>query len=278
MPEHNPELAFGRFLKFWRGVHSVSQEELAARVNSSPRHLSRLENGSGRPSQALIIEMADALNLGQRDRNHLLISAGYAALVEKVDFHGPELMWLRKAMTLSLKALDPFPATVMDSSTNILMVNRGWVGFFRNSVPKQMLDQVCNQYDFLFSHKGAGKTISGREDTLSAIVMSACQKALFSDDADDKALLAKLESNPNVPNDWKQRAAELEPMASFRVQTEINGKVQQFFSVNSTVGAIGPAAYASEPNLTINTLFPEDDTMDLSPLMKGELSHPLLFY
>ncbi len=278
MSKQVPELAFSRFLKFWRGVHGLSQEDLAEKLDSSPRHISRMENGSGRPSETMVVDLANVLDLGIRDKNHLLISAGYATIDQTVDFHSPEMKWLRKAMILTLRALEPYPTTIMDSSTNILMVNRGWVGFFLNTVSKETLDQVTNQYDFLFSSKDAGINISAREDTLAAILMSLQQRTLFSDDPKDKEMLQRLKAQPNVPKDWKRRAAKFEPMASFRVQAEIDGTLKRFFSVNSTVGAIGPSAYASQPNLTINTLYPEDETMDLSPLIEGDLTHPLLIY
>jgi transcriptional regulator with XRE-family HTH domain len=273
-----PNQAFARFLKFWRGVFSLSQEELAFRLNCSPRHIGRLENGSSRPSESIVVEICKALELGQRDGNHLLISAGYAPIAKAVDFHSPELRWLRKAMTKTLKALDPYPTALLDTSTNILMVNRGWVGFYRNLLSQNALDSVTNHYDFLFSRHGVGNIVSNWEDTLSVVLMSLYQRSLFTDDDADKALQAQLESHPSVPSDWQQRAAKLEPMASFRVQVHISGALRRFFSVSSTVGALGPTAYASEPNLVINTLYPEDDDFDLSPLIDSELKHPLLFY
>jgi hypothetical protein len=58
----------------------------------------------------------------------------------------------------------------------------------------------------------------------------------------------------------------------------IGGSLTRFFSVNSNVGAMGPNAYISEPNITVNVLFPEDESMQLDPLIAGELTHPLLFY
>ena len=125
--EPDTSLAFGRFLKFWRGVHSFSQQQLADLINSSPRHISRLENGSSRPSQTIAMDIATALELGQRDTNHLLIAAGFLPSTGELDFHAPELKWLRKTMTMSLKALDPYPAIVLNESNDILMVNRGWV-------------------------------------------------------------------------------------------------------------------------------------------------------
>ena len=67
-------------------------------------------------------------------------------------------------------------------------------------------------------------------------------------------------------------------MASFRVQVEFEGSLQPFFNVSQTVGAMGPTAYVSEPQLTVNTLYPEDEDIDLSSLVAGELTHPLLCY
>ena len=67
-------------------------------------------------------------------------------------------------------------------------------------------------------------------------------------------------------------------MASYRLQLEFNGKRESFFSVSQTVGAVGPSAYVSEPNLTVNTLYPEDESLDLSSLIEGQLEHPLLPY
>ena len=278
MADDPQELAFGRFLKFWRSVHGISQEELAHRVDSSPRHISRLENGSSRPSESMIEEIAAELALKSRDRNHLRIAAGYSPKENKVDFHSPELKWLRKAMNLTLKAMDPYPAALLDNTNNILMVNRAWVGFYQATIPAAQLQNVSNHYDFLFSRQGAGTLLTGWEDTLSVIVMSLKQAALLSNSEEERALLETFIENPNVPEDWAQRAARLEPMASFRVQAEFQGKLQRFYSVNQTVGALGPTAYVSEPKLTLSTLYPEDDTLDMTSVLNDALSHPLLNY
>ena len=96
------------------------------------------------------------MNLGQRDTNHLLIAAGFVPSNDELDFHAPELKWLRKTMTLSLKALDPYPAIVMNDASDILMVNRGWVGLFSQTINKAVLDGITNNFEFLFSRQSAG--------------------------------------------------------------------------------------------------------------------------
>jgi len=274
----NSDLPFGRMLKFWRGVHGLSQEDLAFNIESSPRHISRMENGRVHPSKAMAASIAKELSLGQRDTLNLMMSAGFTPTPKKIDFHAPELKWLRKAMTLTLRALDPYPAMLLDASTNILMVNKGWVGFFQNIVSSKDLEKVNNHFEFLFSHKGVDKFMSGWEDTLSLILMSLKQTTLLNGDKAIEELLNRLVESPNVPDDWQQRGAKLEPMASFRIQMELNGVLQKFFSVSQNVGALGPNAFISEPYLTISTLYPEDENLDLSSLLESDLSHPLLFY
>ena len=272
------QFAFSRFLKFWRGIHKLSQEEFAFRLNSSPRHISRLENGSSRPSEDIIKEISKVLHLGERDSNHLLMSAGFAPTINKVSVNDPALKWLKKAMLLNLKALDPHPTALLDSSTNIVMVNKAWVGFHAQIVPEDTLNNITNIYDFFFLNDDAKHSISGWENTLSVILMSLQQRALFSDDEHDYALVDKLASHSSVPSDWRQRGAKIEPMASFPTKVDVDGTLKHFFNVSSTVGALGPNAYASEPQLTINTLFAEDETLDLSRFVDHDIKHDLLFY
>jgi transcriptional regulator with XRE-family HTH domain len=278
MQSKSSKSVFGRFLKFWRGVHSVSQEELAGRLGSSPRHISRLENGSSRASESLVMDIARVLSLGKRDLNHLLIAAGFAPNEQPVDFNAPELKWLRKAMTMHLRTLDPYPASVVDGSVNILMVNRGWVKFYGSLVDAKELTSVRNFYDFIFAQGGSKCATGNWADTLSAILMSSQQSALFTGEEGAEKALTRLQSYPCVPGDWRQRAAHTEPMASFRVQINIAGELKRFFSVGTMAGALGPSAFASQPQLSIITLYPEDETHDFGLQSDEKLSHPLLFY
>jgi transcriptional regulator with XRE-family HTH domain len=265
-------------LKFWRRVHKLSQEELAGRLGSSPRHISRLETGTCRASEAIVLQIGEVLTLGKRDLNHLLISAGYAPFVERIDFNSPELRWLRKAMILTLRALDPYPATLVDSDSQILMVNKGFVNLFTQVVPASLLAQITNNYDFVFGRSSTDSMVKDWEDTVSAIIMAGQQAALFSNNPEDQAQIDSLVERSGVPRDWAQRAAKMEPRSSFRVQVDLHDEVQNFFNVCTIVGSLGPAAFVSDPRLTINILYPEDDNLDLSFPADAEISHPLLFY
>lgn len=278
MDKSTESLSFGRFLKFWRNLHQLSQEELAFRHGSSPRHISRLENGASRPSESFIEEIAEVLELGERDRNHLRISAGYSPKQRKVSFNDPEMKWLRKAMRLTLHSLDPYPTTLSDSIGNILMVNKGWINFYQKNLPEIDLNSVTNIYDFMFSRQGSSSIISDRDNAHALILMAIQQEIMLNNSDEQKQLFEHLLKIHEPPTNWQERAAKLEPMASFRIQINYEGTLRQFYSVSQTVGAAGPTAYFSEPKLTLSTLYPEDEKNDLPPLTDSKLAHPLLFY
>lgn len=270
--------AFGHLLRFWRRVRGLSQETLALSLESSTRHISFLENGKARPSEALVGAISRALDLGERDSSYLRLAAGYLAESREVDFQAPEFKWLRKATLLSLRAMDPYPAVLTDRYCRLLMVNRSWVAFYRESVSAEELAKVENHFNFMFRRPPEGVALDSWQHTLAMILMYTQQEALLTNDPIYHAMVRELAAHPGVPKDWAQIASRLEPMASFRVEQEYRGRLMRFFSVNLTVGAMGPASYVSEPRLVINTLYPEADELDLSEALGGDLSHPLLYY
>ena len=270
--------SFGPLLKFWRNIHGLSQETLALNAESSTRHISCLENGKAHPSRAIIEKLSDVLNLGERDSCYLQLAAGYLPAAKVVDFHDPEYNWLRKAMIMTLKAMDPFPAVLMDRYGKLIMVNKGWVAFHLNMVNQEELEAAKNHYEFLFSHHHNHTPSEVKKNTLALILMAMKQESLLSYDENYEDMFNGLLALPDVPSDWEQRAASLEPQASFRVQMDINHVQQNFFNVSQMVGALGPTSFVSEPRLIINTLYPENPDLDLSKNMRDDLTHPLLAY
>ena len=108
--------------------------------------------------------------------------------------------------------------------------------------------------------------------------MALKQEALLNDDPIYLSMLETFAAHPDVPVDWMQRAARIEPMASSRVQVEMGGELRPFFSVSQMVEVMGPTSYVSEPRLIINNLYPEQEDVDLSEFLQEHLEHPLLPY
>jgi len=269
--------AFGSLLKFWRGVHGLSQETLALCAESASRHISYLENGKAHPRRQMVLKLAEVLGLGDRDSCYLLLAAGYLPTPKSVDFNSNEYKWLRKAMILTLKAMDPFPAALMDRYGRLLMVNRGWVSFHRLVVSEQELAQAKNHFEPLLKGQRSDDLSEVKLNTISLILMALQQEDLLCGNGYSE-IINDLMAHGHIPKDWKKRAANLEPQASFRVQLDVEGKLQNFFSVSQTVGAMGFTSFISEPRLSINTLYPEDTELDMNVYLDQTLEHPLLPY
>ncbi|MFI6725740.1 helix-turn-helix transcriptional regulator [Streptomyces sp. R-74717] len=115
----------GPLLRSWREQRRISQLELALRADSSARHISFIETGRSRPSEDLILRLAEHLDIPVRERNALLVVAGYAPRYAQTALDDPALGALREGMERLLQGYDPYPALVVDGMYNVVAANRG---------------------------------------------------------------------------------------------------------------------------------------------------------
>ncbi len=265
--------AFGRLLRFWRTTFGKSQEELALELDSSPRHISRLENGRVLPSQAMVARIATTLGLGRRDTAHLLFAAGHTPPPERIDFQSEGLRWLRRMAAMMLRALDPYPSMLTDAVSEIHLVNQSWLGLlgFDPAAPTS----VRQYYAFLLDAMAREGSDIGR-DSQCGLLMTLQQEALIREDARLQTLVDELARSHEVPPDWRVRAALFEPMASFGVSIEVDGGPSRFFHVSRAIHPHGPSTYMTGGGLAIFSLLPDDQQRDWSFLVDSDLDHPRL--
>jgi transcriptional regulator with XRE-family HTH domain len=118
-------LPVGDQLRAWRGRRRLSQLDLALDAEISARHLSFLETGRSRPSRAMLLRLAERLNIPLRDRNLLLVTAGFAPALPERALDDPALDAARRAVDLVLKAHEPFPALAVDRHWHMVAANAG---------------------------------------------------------------------------------------------------------------------------------------------------------
>ncbi|MHA6298903.1 MmyB family transcriptional regulator [Devosia sp. CAU 1758] len=116
---------FETALREWRNRRGMSQMTLALAAEVSPRHLSFLESARARPSPTMVLRLAEALDLPLRERNGLLVAAGFAPQFGDSDWQSPQMAEIRQAAQLLLDAHDPYPAMVLDAAFGILAANAG---------------------------------------------------------------------------------------------------------------------------------------------------------
>src|SRR5688572_9684514 len=111
-PVHSLTAHAGTLLREWRTSRRLSQMDLALEANVSPRHLSCVETGKAQPSRDMISRLADALGMPLRERNALLVSAGYAPKYRETQLDSPEMVRVRRAIEFILQQQEPYPAIV----------------------------------------------------------------------------------------------------------------------------------------------------------------------
>lgn len=118
----------GPLLRRWRERRRISQLELALTADSSARHISYIETGRSRPSQEMVLRLAEHLEVPLRERNALLLAAGYAPLYRESAYDDPDdpgMQAVRSAVEVLLRGHDPYPAVVLDATHDVLAANSG---------------------------------------------------------------------------------------------------------------------------------------------------------
>ncbi|MFF1374901.1 helix-turn-helix domain-containing protein [Streptomyces sp. NPDC058308] len=128
----------GPLLRDWRERRRVSQLELALRADSSARHISFVETGRSRPSEEFLLRLADHLDVPVRDRNSLLLAAGYAPRFRETPLDDPSMGTLREGLEQLLAGYEPYPALVVDATYGVVAANRG-IAMMLDGVPGHLL-------------------------------------------------------------------------------------------------------------------------------------------
>jgi transcriptional regulator with XRE-family HTH domain len=120
----SPPSSIGGLLAYWRKIRHLSQLALAHEAGVSPRHVCFLETGRARPSREMVMLLSEALDVPLRERNALLLAAGFAPRYRETNLDAPELAPVRSALDAMLRQQEPFPAVVMSRHWDILDANR----------------------------------------------------------------------------------------------------------------------------------------------------------
>src|SRR4051812_43849149 len=118
------QVTFGDRLRAWRMRRRLSQMQLANEAGVSARHLSFLETGRSRPSRELVLHLAEHLDVPLRDRNTLLVSAGFAPTYRETPLEEAPMTPVRHALDALLRSHEPYPAVVVDRTWNVVAANR----------------------------------------------------------------------------------------------------------------------------------------------------------
>ncbi len=135
--------AVGPMLRRWRERAGLSQLELALRADSSSRHISFVETGRAVPGKDTLLRLAEHLDVPVRERNSLLLAAGYAPHYPTTPARSPALDALRADLERTVTAYEPYPALAVDGTYEVIAANRG-IAMLLEGVPGELLAPPLN--------------------------------------------------------------------------------------------------------------------------------------
>ncbi|MFI6876705.1 helix-turn-helix domain-containing protein [Streptomyces sp. NPDC050400] len=243
----------GRLLRGWREQRRISQLDLALRADSSARHISFVETGRSRPSEELILRLADHLDVPMRERNALLLAAGYAPRYAETPLDDPSLGALREGLERLLRGYEPYPALIVDATYNVIAANRG-IAMLMESLPEHLLAPPLNAMRLTLHPEGLAPRIRNlREWRGHLLAQMERQIALARSDA-LRAVYDEVAAYP-VPEDSGEEPAEPVPYFALPMVVEHDGHVLSFVSSISTFNTPMDVTVAE---LAVETLLPAD--------------------
>src|SRR5512146_1621612 len=140
VPATHPTL--GDLLREWRRRRNLSQLALALESDISQRHISFVESGRARPSRELVLRLAERLEVPQRERNRLLLAAGYAPVYQERPLADPALAAARQAVERVLAGHEPYPALAVDRHWTLVAANRALAPLLAGIAPELLAPPV----------------------------------------------------------------------------------------------------------------------------------------
>jgi transcriptional regulator with XRE-family HTH domain len=215
----------------------MSQLALALEADVSPRHVSFVETGRATPSREMVLQLATALDVPLRERNALLLAAGYAPLFRESSLDAPELHAVRTALEAILAKQEPFPAVVMNRHWDILGSNAGASRFFGFLLGGSEVVSPMNVVRLMFDPAGLRPHVTNWEIVAETLVRRVHREAVggIPDDA-TRELLQEVLAFPGVPLRWSRPDPTTTQIPVIPVSFEKDERRFNFFSAVTTLG------------------------------------------
>ena len=224
-------------LRDWRGRRRMSQLDLASQAGVSSRHLSFVETGKSKPSREMVLHLAEHLDVPLRERNTLLLAAGFSPSYRESSLDEPELAVVRRAIDVMLANHEPMPALVIDRAWNIVAANAG-VALLLDLLPPGLdPDLVGNAVRVSLHPDGLAPRIQNFDEYATDLLDRIRRQVEVSRDAALADLLDEVARYPNVAElDGAPPDSLPSVVLPLRLRLD-DGTVLSFFTAMTVFGA-----------------------------------------
>ena len=239
----------GELLRQWRERRRISQLDLSIEADISSRHLSFVETGRSQPSRDMVLRLADTLDVPLRERNHLLLAAGYAPVYGEAALDAPQMAAVRQAIRLVLKAHEPFPAVVVDRGWNLVDAN-ATIDLLTAGAAPQLLEPPVNVLRLALSPDGLAPRIVNLAEWRAHLLARLRREIAVSADERLIELLDELRQYPGDKRDVEPPGSG-DVVVPLRIRTDL-GELRFL----STVATFGTPLDVTVAELSIESFFP----------------------
>lgn len=244
--------AVGALLRQWRSHRRRSQMDLALDAGVSTRHLSFIETGRASPSPEVVLALADGLDVPLRERNTLLLAAGYAPRYDETPLDAPAMARAKAAVQRVLDAHDPYPGVVLDRRWDVVAANGGALALIEGVAP-ELVSPTLNVFRVSLHPDGLAARTRNFEEWGSYLVWQLEHQLALSGDAGLAALLEEVRGYPNVAA-LPTRMPDEDPMLVLTVDL-----VDPDLSLFTTLTTFGTPRDITLDELMIELFYPADD-------------------
>ena len=256
-----PELSFGALLRHWRTTRKLSQLDLALESTVSQRHLSFLESGRARPSQQMVMQLAEVLEVPLRERNSLLTAAGFAPFYRQRGLSDRDMAPVQDALNRMLAHHEPYPAVVVDRDYNVLLENRAFaalIGLFGD--PAQVWAACCadgpaNLLRLMFHAAGARPFIRNFDEVGPLMIQRVYRELAATHNDQALSFIEELRRDATIPAQWVNA---IPTTASPPVLPLVLGKERVELRLFSMISTFGTPYDITTDEIRVETFFPED--------------------
>jgi transcriptional regulator with XRE-family HTH domain len=257
-----PPNTLGELLRYWRDLRGVSQLDLSLEAGFSQRQISFIESGRSAPGRQTVLNLAQTLDVPLRERNALLLAAGYAPVYSEAPWNAEEMQSVVRALERMVRQHEPFPALVMDRHWNVVMSNEAAPRFFNCFIDMAARKGPRNMLHLVFDPLGMRPFVADWENVARSLLQRVYRESIgHVIDSGTRRLLDELLAYPDVPRDWKShRASSTSPtMPVIPLGFVREGVDLRYFSMVTTVGT--PQSIAAQ-ELRVECMFPADEATE----------------
>ncbi len=241
----------GDLIKDWRTRRRMSQLDLALEAGISQRHLSFVESGRSAPSRDMVEMLCEHLDLPLRERNVVLLTAGYAPAYTERKLNDPSMAAARGAVELVLKGYEPNPALAVDRWWNLVMANAALAPLLGLVEDNSLLDGTPNVLRLSLHPGGLAKNIVNLGFWKAHVLWRLGQQIHATQDAKLMALEKELSAYPAPPASRRERT-EADAIA-LNLELNVGGNILSFITTTTIFGTPADVTLAE---LAVEAFFP----------------------